>query len=278
MTPRVPTPPPRVAVGDVGIGYNRQGAGPPLLLLHGFTGDADTMVGLATALAPHRTVLSVNLVGHGTSDAPPQPAHYSMDSVTGQVLAVMEAASVSAADAVGYSLGGRVALSLALRAPARITTLVTIGASPGLQPADAIQRRQADDALADSIEADGLESFVDSWMALPMWRSLQSRLGPDAWLASRQQRLRGSPLGFANSLRGTGTGAMPLLHDDLPKLAIPALFLAGAQDEKFVAIATAMAGAAQHGTARIIEDAGHAAHLEQPVVTAGVIREFLGCT
>ena len=117
---------------------------------------------------------------------------------------VAAALSLARMHVVGYSMGGRVALSLAVAHPDRVASLLLVGASPGLAEAEERAARiKADEALARQIEQDGLERFVDYWMALPLFAS-QSVLGEDALARARTQRLRSDPAGLANSLRGMG--------------------------------------------------------------------------
>lgn len=268
----------RADADGVGIAYDVVGTGPHLLLIHGFTGDRTTMATLAEALGHHRTVISIDLVGHGESASPVDLDRYSMPAATRQLAAVLDDIGSSSADVVGYSLGGRVALSFACARPDLLRTLALIGASPGLPTPAAEERRATDEALADSIEIDGLDRFVDRWMALPMWRSLEARLGAEAWHASRQQRLTNSSRGLANSLRGMGTGAMPALHDRLGTLDVPTLLITGAEDTKFCQIALDMAAALPDASTCVIEQAGHAAHLEQPDAASLAIIEHLRCS
>ena len=122
---------------------------------------------------------------------------------------------------LGYSMGGRVAMRLALhlaeRAPARLSGLVLESASPGI--ADAGERSArvvSDHALADRIEADGIEAFVREWESLPMWAS-QSGLSEEARSRLRAQRLGQSTVGLANSLRGMGAGVEKPVLDDLSR-------------------------------------------------------------
>ena len=267
----------RVTTGGISIAAEVTGSGPLVVLLHGFTGDHTTMSGLAESLRPHRTVAAVDLVGHGASDAPDSAEHYSMLAAATQLDALVSDLGADRADVVGYSLGGRVALSFAHLRPALVEQLVLIGASPGLRGSDATQRVVADTQLANDIERDGVEAFVDRWMGLEMWRSLEARIGTEAWAASRRQRLRNRAIGLANSLRGMGTGAMPSLHGDLAHLHVPTLLITGTEDLKFEEVARAMQAALPDARHVSIPGAGHAAHLEQPDLVAAQVLEFLGC-
>ncbi|MCX7789953.1 MAG: 2-succinyl-6-hydroxy-2,4-cyclohexadiene-1-carboxylate synthase [Chloroflexaceae bacterium] len=244
--------------------YTLTGHGPPLLLLHGFTGSAEERAGLIPALAPLRQVIAVDLPGHGRAPAPADPSCYTMERTVADLLALLDHLGHAACDILGYSMGGRVALHLAATAPARVRALVLESASPGIEdPAERAARAAADEALAARIEQEGLEWFVDHWASLPLFAS-QARLPEAARAALRERRLRGSATGYANSLRGMGAGRQRSLWADLPAMRVPALIISGELDEKYVAIGARMAAAMPLARQVIVPGAGHTVHLEQP--------------
>ena len=264
-----------IDAGGVTLCVESTGRGEPVVMLHGFTGDASSMVPAAAGLERDFTVHRVELVGHGRSDAPADVSLYAMPRCVDQVVAVLDALDVSAAHLYGYSMGGRTALSLAAARPDRVRSLVLVGATAGLATADArAERRAADEALADRIEREGLEPFVDAWMALPLFAS-QKRLGEAALAEARAQRLRGSATGYANSLRGMGTGAMPPLHAALGDLTMPTCLIVGEEDAKFRDSGSTLAAELPDARVEVIAEAGHAAHLEQPAAVGEVVRAFL---
>jgi len=245
-----------------------------LLLLHGFTGCGETMRAAAQAL-PGRRHLFVDLPGHGESDAPPNADAYAMECCTRDLLAVLDARGVARAHLLGYSLGARVALGLALAAPQRAASLLLVGARAGLSEAAARSaRRRADEKLADDILARGMAWFTDYWMALPLFQS-QRRLGAEFWAAAKAQRLRNRPEGLANSLRGIGLGAQPPLAESLAGLEVPALLITGALDARFGEAADELARRMPRACRAVLPQAGHAAHLENPRAFARALRRFL---
>lgn len=245
-----------------------------VVLLHGFTGSSESMAGVAGALCSERPVHRIDLIGHGQSDAPDDLAPYSMERCARQVCAVMDALELERPHLLGYSMGARAALSLAAAHPERIASALLVGVSPGLSEAEArAERVRADTSLADEILGRGLESFVDRWMALPLFAS-QKRLGEQALGEARAQRLRCSPRGLANSLLGMGTGAMSPLDDALARIALPVRLVVGDEDAKFLGLARQLAAALPDAAVDVIEQAGHAAHLEQPAAFARVARDF----
>jgi 2-succinyl-6-hydroxy-2,4-cyclohexadiene-1-carboxylate synthase len=174
---------------------------------------------------------------------------------------------------VGYSMGGRIALHIALTLPARVERLVLIGASPGIaDPAQRAARRAADERLASQLESSTIEEFATSWAQTPVLAD-QPR---DVAAAVHADRLRSTPAGLARALRGLGTGALPSLWETLGELAIPTLLVVGERDLKFAEIAAAMARQIPAGEVIIVPDSGHAVHLERAAATASIITRARG--
>lgn len=244
----------------------------PVVILHGFTGSTESMRGVVAELCEARTTVCVDLVGHGCSDAPGDVSAYSMDRCVDQIAAIIDELALERPHLLGYSMGGRAALAFCTRYPERARSALLVGASAGLpDPAVRKARILEDEALADRILSLGLETFVDEWMAKPIFAS-QSRLGKDFLANSRAERLRNRPHGLAASLRGMGTGAMAPL--ELAGLKVATCFVAGAEDEKFCVIARAFGERIPNSRFEIVADAGHAVHLENQQDFGRVAREF----
>jgi 2-succinyl-6-hydroxy-2,4-cyclohexadiene-1-carboxylate synthase len=251
----------------------------PLVLLHGFTGAADTWAPFVAALAARadfgRAVWAVDLVGHGRSPRPGTPSEHAIPRQAEDVAATLAALGLRRSVWLGYSMGGRVALTCAAQAPGEPQALVLVGASPGIaDPVARAARAAADERLARAIEEDGLAAFVDRWAALPIFAT-QARLGDGHAATMRQQRLRNDPAALAASLRFAGQGVMPPLADELPGIAVPVLLVAGALDAKYRALAETMADVLPDGQVAIVPDAGHAVQLEEPAALAALVAVWL---
>jgi 2-succinyl-6-hydroxy-2,4-cyclohexadiene-1-carboxylate synthase len=244
----------------------------PVVILHGFTGSTESMREVVGQLCETRTTVCVDLVGHGRSDAPEDVTRYSMEACIDQLAEVIESLELDRPHLLGYSMGGRTALTFCARYPDRARSTLLVGASAGLTDPEARRARAADDeSLADHLLEIGLDAFIDEWMAKPIFAS-QARLGVVALERSRTERLRNRPHGLAQSLRGMGTGAMPPI--DLSLLERPTCFVAGAEDEKFIALARRYGDRIDNAQIEIIDEAGHAAHLENPEAFGRIAREF----
>ena len=234
---------------------------PPYLLLHGFTGAAANWSRVAHALAPRSRVIAPDLLGHGRTDAPPDPARYAMPHAAADLFALWRLLELPPLHLVGYSMGGRLALYLALEYPPMIARLTLESASPGLESDDErLARRASDEALADRIESDGIQAFVAAWENLPLFATQSD----DVKASLRPVRLAQRPLGLANSLRGMGTGAQPSLWPRLPELTMPVQLIVGALDAKFTDINRRMQALIPMSRLTIIPGGGHTVHLEQP--------------
>ena len=252
-----------------------QGAGEPLLLIHGFTGSSlawgeDLISGLARA----HQVVAVDLLGHGESDISPHPERYQVDEMLTDLGQVLDALAIEEARWLGYSMGGRIALAGAVRTPSRLSSLILESASPGLAgEGERKARRRADEALAEGILRGGMEDFVDHWMGLPLFAT-QGKLPPKVRARTRELKLRNSPEALAACLRGMGTGAQPSFWDSLTAIQVPTLLLAGEEDRKFTLVAEQMADSIPRAELRIMPRAGHAIHLENPFAWLAAVRTF----
>jgi 2-succinyl-6-hydroxy-2,4-cyclohexadiene-1-carboxylate synthase len=233
-----------------------------VVLVHGFTQTLGSWKVVGERLGGRWEVVRVDLPGHGGSSG----VRVGFGEAAGLV---GDAGGVGTY--LGYSLGGRLCLRLALDRPDLVRGLVLIGVSPGIaDAAGRAERRAADEALAAGIERDGVAAFLDRWLAGPLFATL-----PEA-AAGRAERLANTADGLASALRRLGTGVQAPLWDRLGGLRPPVLLVAGERDAKFAGLAREMA-AAVGPTARvaIVPGAGHAVHLERPEETAALIEAFL---
>jgi 2-succinyl-6-hydroxy-2,4-cyclohexadiene-1-carboxylate synthase len=264
----------RIAVNDVHYNVKVKHAGPAVLLLHGFTGSSVTWTPHLEAWREFTTV-AVDLLGHGRSDCPADPDRYRMEHGVEDLLALLDRLGIQQTAVVGYSMGGRVALHLALRAPERLWALILESVSPGIE--DAVERetrRKNDAALAETIERDGIAAFVDRWQALPLFAT-QAQLPSLVRKDLRRQRLNNNPQGLANSLHGLGAGMQESVLQHLKRLWMPVLLFVGALDAKYCELARQMAALLPNNRLVIVPQSGHAIHLEWPAVFANIVLLFL---
>jgi 2-succinyl-6-hydroxy-2,4-cyclohexadiene-1-carboxylate synthase len=242
---------------------------PPLLLLHGFLGDSRDFAEVTTHLQTEFYCIRVDLPGHGQTQG---ISDYGMNHTANLILDVLSSLNLTQAHLMGYSMGGRLALYLALHFPWQFPRVIVESASPGLlTTAERSARRQQDAALADRLVAD-FPKFLNDWYRQPLFRSLPHH--PD-FASMQQRRWQNNPVELANSLRQMGLGTQPHLWDALAQHQAALLLLAGEGDRKFVAINQAMANCCAKARLQVISQAGHNIHLEQPLAWLAAIRQFL---
>ena len=234
----------------------------PLLLLHGFTQTGRGWDEVTRHLAGERyRPLAPDLRGHGAA-ASRRPI-----DVQSCVADVARLAGGRFALA-GYSMGGRLALHVALAHPARVSRLVLVSATAGIEdPAERARRREDDEALAAWMVPRLMSEVADRWGAQPLFEGQT----PEVAAAARADRLNNEPEHLAAALRGIGTGSMQPLWDRLGELAMEVAVLAGERDEKFVALGRRLADGLPRGELTIVPGAGHALPLEAPAAVAAAI-------
>lgn len=248
------------------------GEGPALVLLHGFAGNAATWAAYRQFVR-NRRVVAIDLPGHGRSPSPPEGATF--EDVVDAVVEAAVACGAEAADWMGYSMGGRMALGVARRHPGRIGRLVIESASPGIRSVEErAERAAADDALAARIVAGGLDAFLDRWASQPLFAS-QKRLPAATLGRERAVRLANRADGVADGLRAMSVGRQPCLWDTLAEVTMRTLIVVGSDDAKYVAIGREAAGILPSAEFHVVEDAGHTVHLEQPQRFWSRVRSFL---
>ncbi|HLH47501.1 MAG TPA: alpha/beta fold hydrolase [Acidimicrobiales bacterium] len=244
------------------LGTQTWGKGGRVVLLHGFSQSAAAWEPLARRLAEVHEVVAVDAPGHGRSAS---------------VRAGLWDGAELIADAggrgayVGYSMGGRYALHVALRRPEVVDRLVLVSATAGLDTAaERAARVAADEDVARRVERDGVPAFVEWWLRRPLFATLPREA------AALDARLGGRAEGLASSLRLAGTGRQEPLWDRLRTLEMPVLVVAGALDEAYAARARRLVTAiGPNARLALIEGAGHACHLERPDAWLEVVEPFL---
>jgi len=246
-----------------------------LICLHGFTSSANDWKKTAEIVDNRFNKIAVDLIGHGKSDAPTEFEQYSPSSMNAQLLDIINHFTKGKVILLGYSMGGRVALSFAINYQDRIKGLMLESTSAGIEdPVEREERIKSDKELADFIEANSIEKFIDHWMNLEIFGT-QKRFSNDLLQKLRMEKLQNSSIGLANSLRGFGTGRMPYLGDKLSSLDFPVLLLTGGLDSKFTQINKDLVENFSSANHQIIKNAGHNVHLEKTVKITDTINRFL---
>ena len=259
------------------------GSGMPLILVHGFSQSSASWAVVAPELASSRPVYAIDLVGHGESERPASTLAYELDAQADALLAFGRAVAAKEGfrpAVLGYSMGGRVTLTALERAPHAFAAVIL--ESAGLGPATPVEREgvaERDARSAARLRADGVEAFMNTWEQLPLFAT-QRDLPAAARARLRAARLDNDAEALARTFEHAGQHVMPDRSTTLSTLAslceqsIPLLYVAGACDAKYAALAEELA-AAFLGETRIVAQAGHNVHLEAPSAFVSAVTRFL---
>jgi 2-succinyl-6-hydroxy-2,4-cyclohexadiene-1-carboxylate synthase len=245
------------AITDLG---GTPGGGPPVVCLHGFTGTADSWRTHVGALGRTGRVFALTLPGHG----PHSPVAEGFDTNVAWIAGQIAAADLAGCHLVGYSLGARAALGVAVRHANIAASLTLIGASPGLvTSAQREQRRAADGKWIDLLRHDGIAAFVDAWQDLPIFDT-QTR---EHRAAQRAARLSHDPEGLARSLEQMGLAVMPDYRPSIGDIAVPTRLVTGDRDDKFMALADEIAPMFPDSDRVVVAACGHNVLIESETAT-----------
>lgn len=227
---------------------------PSTLLLHGFTGAAEDWIEIGARSGP---ALALTLPGHGASADP-------RGSWDASVSRLLRALPGSIDRIVGYSLGGRIALGLAMAAPERFRSLVVVSAHPGLtNPAERIVRRATDRCWIELLRRDGVPGFVATWETLPLFDG-QSRLPLEALARQRMRRQSHRAEGLMASMEVFGLAEMPDSREDLRRFPGRLQWIVGADDRKFLRLAQEVSALRSDIELVVLPGVGHNVLLEAP--------------
>ena len=238
-------------------------------MAHGFTQTGRLWGSMDGDLATDHQVVRVDMPGHGDS------ARVTA-SLTDGALLLGDAGGKGVY--LGYSMGARFCMHLALARPESVVGLVLISGTGGIEDSDERRhRRESDQELADQLDPpDGrrpmpVAAFLRRWLDKPMFADIS----PAA--TAFEERLRNTGPGLASSLRLAGTGTQQPLWHSLAGLAVPVLIISGALDPKFTALGRRLAGSfGANATHVVVDGAGHAPHLQRPATVADLVRSHLG--
>ncbi|AUJ28809.1 2-succinyl-6-hydroxy-2,4-cyclohexadiene-1-carboxylate synthase [Liquorilactobacillus hordei] len=246
------------------------------LLLHGFMGTHKEFLNVATQLPG--TIIIPDLLGHGQSDVNNDTKYFSIEQQADDLVALSKQITTQRVNIWGYSMGGRLALALALRYPEIVNHLYLESSTAGIKSPAARQARITNDHnLALRLQtATSLTDFVDFWENLPLFHS-QKDLSFETQAFVRNQRLQQSGIGLAKSLCGMGTGKMPNYWNQLPFLQSTTTLFAGELDTKFSNITRDMQLLIPNSKRVVIPGVGHNVHLENPnaILTTILQRKYL---
>lgn len=250
-----------IAGRSVRLAFDDRGSGDPVLLLHGLACGRRAWEGIRRRLARACRPIALDFPAHGASSAPDDPEIYDEAAFVAAAVAILDTLGIARATVVGHSLGGGIALELAIRHPERVRALVAVDAGSGSDDPAAYRPRAA--ALADLIESRGLSAYADALLASPTMRDYAA-LGPRARRHIRALVMQHDPGGLARVIRGINVRRPPMHERALESIACPTLLMTGALDVP--CLASGRAARERIRDARLVEvpGVGHMLPLEAP--------------
>ena len=252
-------------VGDLAL--------PKIVFLHGFLGSGSDWLPFARKLDGRFCSIIVDLPGHGEAGIPAESEAEgffmrAVEALAGDIRRL----SAEPCVLVGYSMGGRIGLALALRYPELFSKAVIVSSSPGLRSEEErAARRKSDEGIARKIERN-FEGFIEFWYDQPLFATLKSHA---LFREVEAQRKQGSPQNLAQALRLLGTGNQPSFWDELPECRVPMLFCVGEKDAKYVEIGKQMAEICPDSSLEFFAGCGHTLHIEEPERFVGSVEWFV---
>jgi len=265
-------------INNVSYEITIEGNGEPIVLLHGFTSNLHTWDELTKKLCPSYKVIRLDIIGHGNSDSPSNIEEYAIERQAEVIKEILDKLDLKKVSILGYSMGGRLAITFACMYPNMVSRLILESTTAGIEnEADRVIRRNNDELLARKIDEEGIESFVDYWENISLFASLK-KLPSEALANMREQRLANNKIGLINSLRMMGTGSQPSWWNEIQKFEFPVLIIVGEKDEKFCLIGKKLQNTIKNAKIELICGAGHIIHVEKPQIFGTIIEEFLNKT
>jgi 2-succinyl-6-hydroxy-2,4-cyclohexadiene-1-carboxylate synthase len=254
---------------------NNESSDDSVFFLHGFTGCAADWLPIVSSLNKRFNYYLVDLVGHGKSDSPNEVYNYFIDSVVNQIHEIIISLCSKKIVLAGYSMGGRIALNVALKNENLLKGLILESSSWGISDEYLREKRVIeDDELAEFIENNPIEKFIDYWINLELFDT-QRRFSNEMRSQIREMKLENNKTGLANSLRYSGTGKMEPLNNSVKDIAIKTLLITGELDSKFTDINDDMVKYFTNAEHHIIRNAGHNTHLEEPQKFIEAVNNFI---
>lgn len=247
-----------------------------MIFLHGFMGSGAIFEEFANELLSNITkdyrVIALDIIGHGHSEGAEMHYRFSTQEQVADLRSFIERMSDHPVVLMGYSMGARLALSLALRYPKLLVGLILESGSFGIiDPTEAQTRQSLDGHRADELRANYSE-FVHQWNRMPLFSTKHSKPLPKKYTTIQREQ---DPYWMANSLLGFGSGTMPCVHDQLCSLDTPTQLLVGGDDTKFIAINQRMHQQIPNSYLSIIRESGHRVHNDAPKQWLSTIQSFI---
>jgi 2-succinyl-6-hydroxy-2,4-cyclohexadiene-1-carboxylate synthase len=247
-----------------------------VLLLHGFTGNSEDWLPLIDSFPENFNYILLDLIGHGKSDHPLIIDYYKTESLVEQIKTIKERILPNTKIILlGYSMGGRAALSYAVKYPDDIKGLILESASAGIKNETERKKRYEDDMkIVEFINSHTIEEFIDFWYDQEMFNT-QKRFSNDKIKRLKRQKYNNSKIGLSNILKGFSPGIMPPLHDKLKSIKVRTVLITGDLDTKYTFINSRIVRGFHKAKHKVVKNSGHNTHLEEPKRFIEIVTNYL---
>ncbi|MEX0722949.1 MAG: 2-succinyl-6-hydroxy-2,4-cyclohexadiene-1-carboxylate synthase [Gracilimonas sp.] len=246
---------------------------PYLVLLHGFMGSGKNFEHLLSGLKEFCNPTTIDLLGHGETEGAELHYRFSAKEQIADLTKLISEQFQLPLFLYGYSMGGRLALQLALHRQDLCSGLILESSTFGIEGEAERQARQALDARRSDAILGNFKGFLNDWKKMPLFES--STANEELLASAEAIQEQQNPFWLANSLQGFGTGTMPCVRDRLSEIVIPVQLTVGEKDSKFLHLNRQMEKELPDAQLHTVKNAGHRVHLEQPEILISHLKSFI---
>ncbi len=250
-------------IEGVDINYLDEGEGRPIMLIHGFSSNLKSWDEQMPALSSRYRVVRYDCRGHGKSESPADPAAYSQEILVREALGLLDELGIDRACVCGHSMGGNVALHMAINHPDRVDASIVACTGSGSSKDDGFKERFQ--VIAEMLDRGELDQFTETLLSAPSF-SVFGRLRPDILEKQREWLLGNDARGLANTIRGVQMKRPSImsLEEKLKNLNVPSLILVGDEDIPCTEPAYFMHKHIPRSKLVVFPQTGHILNLERP--------------
>jgi 2-succinyl-6-hydroxy-2,4-cyclohexadiene-1-carboxylate synthase len=248
----------------------------PIIFLHGFTGTATDWNFLKDQLPENFSPIFIDLIGHGKSDSPDNVEYYEANFQIEILKYILEYLELEKVILVGYSMGGRLAISFTMKNHEFVHALILESTSFGIEnEQERIERIESDEKLAEQISNSSVEEFINNWIKAPLFDTLKNA-SYERFESLKKRKIESNNLiGLKNTLLGFSTGKMENYFLDLDNIKVKTMLIAGELDEKFAGINIKANSLLPDSELVIVKQSGHNVHFEKPKEFLKFLNRFL---
>ena len=263
---------PIAKVNNIGLYYEKQGEGKPLVFLHGYTGSCDDWKNQVKILPSGYMAIAVDHRGHGQTEAPKNENDYSIKIFSEDVCALLRHLNIDQCCLVGHSMGGFMSLQFVLDHPGLVKALVLVDTSSGdFERAPGFEELRA--KLDELARTEGMEVAFEYDAANNPLRIERFKKHPELREITRQKVLNTAVDGYIYVARTFGK--WPSVTARLPEIKVPTLIFLGEEDAGFIKASQTMKDNIPSSELVTIPGVGHSPHEEAPDLFNKALLDFL---